>query len=58
MEIFAEVGVPVINMLSVFAAHEDPLRLFDFRDSGHYAPEAHALIAEETLRALTADSRD
>ena len=56
MEIFAEVGVPVISMLPVFAAHEDPLRLFDF--VGHYASEAHGLIAEEVLRALRPDSPD
>ena len=46
-------NIPVIDMQGAFQAHGDPLRLFPFRQQGHYNEEGHRLVAETILRHLS-----
>jgi hypothetical protein len=41
--------IPVIDVHQAFQAHGDPLRLFPFRQLGHYNEEGHRLVAEAVL---------
>ena len=48
--------IPIIDIHQVFQAHVDPLRLFPFRQPGHYNEEGHRLVAETVLRHLSSHS--
>src|SRR5439155_26762553 len=41
------IGIPIIDVPSVFQAHGDPLALFTFRQRAHYTEEGNRLVAEE-----------
>lgn len=41
--------IPVIDIHQAFEAHGDPLRLFPFRQLGHYNEDGHRLVAETVL---------
>lgn len=43
-------NIPVIDIHQAFLAHGDPLRLFPFRQLGHYNDDGHRLVAETVLR--------
>jgi hypothetical protein len=43
-------NIPIIDVHQAFQAHGDPLRLFPFRQLGHYNDEGHRLVAETVLR--------
>jgi hypothetical protein len=45
-------GLSIIDIDPVFQAHGDPLSLFPFRASGHYAEAGHRLVADEVVREL------
>ncbi|MGH7853475.1 MAG: SGNH/GDSL hydrolase family protein [Candidatus Binatia bacterium] len=49
-------NIPVIDIHQVFQADGDPLRLFPFRQLGHYNEEGHRLVAETVLRYLSPHS--
>ncbi len=53
LQIVKELGIPLIDIDPVFRAQGDPLRLFPFRQSGHYTEEGHRLVAEEILQRLS-----
>jgi hypothetical protein len=46
-------GIPIIDVHSVFQAQKDPLSMFPFRGPGHYNEEGHRLVAEEVLKAIS-----
>jgi hypothetical protein len=46
-------NIPVIDIHQAFQAHGDPLRLFPFRQLGHYNEEGHRLVAETVLRYIS-----
>lgn len=48
----AKLGIPVIDILPVFARHPDPITLFQ----GHYTPEGYRLVGEAVVKALAADA--
>jgi hypothetical protein len=48
--------IPVIDIHQAFQAHGDPLRLFPFRQLGHYNEEGHRLVAETVLRYFSSHS--
>lgn len=39
-------GVPLIDIVAVFAAHPDPLSLFPYRVLSHYTEEGYRLVAD------------
>ena len=49
-------NIPIIDINEAFQAHGDPLRLFPFRQLGHYNDEGHRLVAETVLRYLSSHS--
>ena len=49
-------NIPVIDIHQAFQAYGDPLRLFPFRQLGHYNEEGHRLVAETVLRYLSSHS--
>jgi hypothetical protein len=49
-------NIPIIDIHEAFQAHGDPLRLFPFRQLGHYNDEGHRLVAETVLRYLFSHS--
>ena len=49
-------NIPIIDMHQAFQAHGDPLRLFPFRQLGHYNEEGHRLVAETVLRYFSSHS--
>jgi hypothetical protein len=49
-------GLPLIDMHSVFQAHRDPVALFPLRKGTHYTEEGNRLIAEEVLRSIAQSS--
>jgi hypothetical protein len=49
-------NIPIIDIHQAFQAHGDPLRLFPFRQLGHYNNEGHRLVAETVLRYLSSHS--
>lgn len=54
LALIKDMGIPVVDMHPAFAAQQDPLGLFPFRQRGHYNVEGHRLVAEEVLRFLSA----
>lgn len=49
-------NIPIIDIHQAFQAHGDPLRLFPFRQLGHYNEEGHRLVAETVLRYFSSHS--
>jgi hypothetical protein len=49
-------NIPVIDIHQAFLAHGDPLRLFPFRQLGHYNDDGHRLVAETVLRYFSSHS--
>jgi hypothetical protein len=49
-------NIPIIDVHQAFQAHGDPLRLFPFRQLGHYNEEGHRLVAETVLRYFSSHS--
>ena len=49
-------NIPIIDIHQAFQAHGDPLRLFPFRQPGHYNEEGHRLVAETVLRYFSSQS--
>ena len=47
-------GLPIIDIDPAFQAHGDPLSLFPFRATGHYAEAGHQVVADEVVKALLA----
>jgi hypothetical protein len=45
-------GLPLIDMHSVFQSHRDPVALFPLRRKTHYTEEGNRLVAEEVLRSI------
>ena len=45
-------GLPIIDIDPAFQAHGDPLSLFPFRATGHYAEAGHQVVADEVVKAL------
>ena len=52
LSLVKHMGLPVIDLQPVFAAHRDPIALFPFARPGHYTVEGNRLIAEAILSAL------
>ena len=48
-----QMGIPLIDIHSVFRSQGDPLALFPFRRLGHYNERGHRIVAEEVLRQLS-----
>jgi SGNH hydrolase-like domain, acetyltransferase AlgX len=55
IEIAQRLGIPIIDMLPVFAADPDPKR-FWYRPMSHYTPAGTQLVARTVLARLTADA--
>jgi len=53
LNLVRRLNIPVIDIHESFQAHSDPLRLFPFRQQGHYNEEGHRLVAETILRHLS-----
>jgi hypothetical protein len=53
LSLVKHMGLAVINLQPVFAAHRNPIALFPFARPGHYTVEGNHLIAEAILSALT-----
>jgi hypothetical protein len=53
LDVVAQLGIPVIDIDTVFRRHPDPLALFPFRHFVHYGEKGHDLVAKEVLRSLT-----
>jgi hypothetical protein len=56
LDLVRRLNIPVIDIHEAFQAHGDPLRLFPFRQQGHYNEEGHRLVAETILRHLSSHS--
>lgn len=56
LDLVRGLNIPVIDIHQAFQAHGDPLRLFPFRQQGHYNEEGHRLVAETVLRHLSLHS--
>jgi hypothetical protein len=52
LNIARDIGLPIIDLASVFARHADPLGLFPFRLADHYNEEGHRLAADTILAHL------
>ncbi len=52
LEFFDGLGLPTIDATETFAAQEDPLVLWPFRQPGHYTPEGYRLVADLLLDYL------
>jgi hypothetical protein len=50
-------GVPIIDICSLYEAQKDPAGLLYFRKPSHYNEEGHRLIAEALLKALSHPSQ-
>ena len=48
--------IPIIDIHQAFQAHGDPLRLFPFRQLGHYNDEGHRLVGETVLCYISSHS--
>ena len=53
LDLVTRLDIPIIDLHSVFQAHDDPLSLFPLRRMGHYTKEGHRLTAELVLRSLS-----
>jgi hypothetical protein len=53
LDLVTSLDIPIIDLHSVFQAHDDPLSLFPLRRMGHYTKEGHRLTAELVLRGLS-----
>ncbi len=51
MALYAELDIPVIDIIPVFEAHPDPITLW----IGHYSPEGYKLVADTVLARLRRD---
>ena len=54
LSLVKQLGVAVIDLHPVFAAHRDPVSLFPFGLSGHYTEEGNRLVATTILSELSA----
>lgn len=45
-------GMPLVDLHPVFAAHEDPLALFPFRQWGHYNVAGHRVVANAVMQYI------
>jgi hypothetical protein len=52
-----ELRIPVIDLEPVFGAYPDPQAFFPFRLADHYNEEGQRLVAQEVLRAISADDQ-
>ena len=48
--------IPIIDIHEAFQTHGDPLRLFPFRQRGHYNEEGHRIVAEAVLHRVISGS--
>jgi hypothetical protein len=55
LSIVRELGLPLIDTVLAFLAHNDPLALFPFRAPGDYTEAGHRLVADEVLRYLNSN---
>ena len=53
LSLVKQMGVAVIDLHPVFAAHRDPVSLFPFGLSGHYTEEGNRLVATTILSELS-----
>jgi hypothetical protein len=52
LTIVGSLGIPVVDLHPVFAAHNEPLELFPFKLPTHYNALGNRVVAEAILRVL------